>query len=462
MDKLQDTSAVILAAGKGTRMKSDRSKVMSRFLDRPMLWYPLHALTAARPGQILIVVGHGRESVRESFPEYQDRFVVQDKQLGTGHALQQAWPRIQADDSTWVLVTNGDTPLAEPEHFISLAREVRSRDADMGLLGILPDDPSGYGRIIRDSQGEVSRIVEEADLDQNIGKDSCREINSGIYFFRKKSLEQILFELDSSNQQKEFYITQLISLARKKKMKVACVSAGRCPELLGVNNPGELADQEEYLRGRIVRKHVLAGAVIRNQSQVRIGPLVEIDPGADLTGPCEIYGASFVSGTTRIDSHCYIEDSVLMGCRLYSFSHLCGARLEKDAQAGPFARLRPGTVLGPESKAGNFVEIKKSEIGKKSKISHLSYLGDTRVGERVNIGAGTITCNYDGRKKHETTIEDRVFIGSNTALVAPVRISRDSLVAAGSIITLDVPEESLAVARSRQKNLQGKNPLKKS
>jgi len=272
----------------------------------------------------------------------------------------------------------------------------------------------------------------------------------------------LTFDLDAHNQQKELYLTQLISLANDRDMTVLAVSAGNCPELLGINNSSELVAQEEYLRSGIVDKMISQGVIIRNKDQVRIGPEVEIQAGADITGPCEIYGASFVGKGARINSHCYIEDSSILDSEILSFSHIYKSDIKEQTSIGPFARLRPGTVMEKGSKAGNFVEIKNSSIGRYSKVNHLSYIGDTDMAQEVNVGAGTITCNYDGRNKHRTVIDQQAFIGSNTSLVAPVRIGERSMVGAGSTITFDVPEESLAIARSRQKNLMQKNPLKKN
>jgi bifunctional UDP-N-acetylglucosamine pyrophosphorylase / glucosamine-1-phosphate N-acetyltransferase len=454
-------TAVILAAGKGTRMKSELPKVLHELLKKPMLWYLLETFRKAGFDKRLVVTGHGHELLENRFPDDKDDFIIQDRQLGTGHALQTAWPAITASQAKWVVVANGDTPLVGEENLKNLTSGVILSNADAGLISLKLDDPSDYGRVLRDDSGQVTAVIEARDYREAVYGPCSGEINSGIYLFRTSSLAEILFNLDADNEQKELYITQLIELACKRGMLVTAVSAGDSPKLLGINSPAELVAQEEYLRAALVERLIDRGVIIRNKDQVRIGPEVVVEPGADITGPCEIYGDSLISGGARINSHCYIESSRIGRCEIFSFSHIHGSDIKDMASIGPFARLRPGTVLMEGARTGNFVEIKNSTIGKKSKVNHLSYIGDTEMGPDVNIGAGTITCNYDGREKHKTIIGGRVFIGSNTSLVAPVRLGDQSLVGAGSTITSDVPEGALSIARSRQKNLEDKNPLKK-
>lgn len=454
-------TAVILAAGKGTRMKSELPKVLHELLKKPMLWYLLETFRKMGFDKRLVVTGHGHELLENRFPDDKDDFIIQNRQLGTGHALQTAWPSIEASKAEWVVVANGDTPLVEAEELEILITAVTRSDADAGLISLKLDDPAEYGRVIRDYSGRITAVVEAKDYHEDEFGPCSGEINSGIYLFKRSSLAEILFDLDADNEQKELYITQLIELARKRGMTVIAASAGDSPKLLGINSPAELVAQEEYLRGALVERLISRGVIIRNKNQVRIGPEVIVEPGADITGPCEIYGDSFISSGARINSHSYIESSRIGKCEIFSFSHIQGSDIRDMTSIGPFARLRPGTVMMEGSRAGNFVETKNSVIGKKSKINHLSYIGDTEMGSDVNIGAGTITCNYDGKEKHKTIIGEKVFIGSNTSLVAPVRLGDQSLVGAGSTITSDVPEGALSVARSRQKNLEGKNPLKK-
>lgn len=459
---VNDISAVVLAAGKGTRMKSDLPKVLHELLKKPMLCYLLDTLHRMDFCQTFVVGGHGHELLKQRLSHPQDRFILQADQLGTGHALQQAWPAVSEQGARWLLVVNGDTPLVTEENLQQLISQALGADADLGFLSLVLDNPDGYGKVLRSSRGTVKAVVEAKDYKLDVHGPCAGEVNSGIYLFRISSLATLLYDLDDQNEQNEFYITQLISLAGERDMNVQAVSAGKCPELLGINTPAQLLAQEEYLRKSLVDELIKSGVIVRNQDQVRIGPDALVEPGVDITGPCEIYGTSFIGQGTRIHSHCYIEDTSIRESEIFSFSHLQKSVIKELTTIGPFARLRPGTVIEKGAKAGNFVEIKNSSIGMNSKVSHLSYIGDARMESEVNVGAGTITCNYDGLNKHRTVIGHQVFIGSNTSLVSPVRLGDGSMIGAGSTITQDVPEGTLAIARSRQKNLANKNPLKKS
>ncbi|MFP4083374.1 MAG: bifunctional UDP-N-acetylglucosamine diphosphorylase/glucosamine-1-phosphate N-acetyltransferase GlmU [Desulfonatronovibrio sp.] len=453
--------AVVLAAGKGTRMKSDLPKVLHELMKKPMLCYIMDTLHSMDFSKVLAVTGHGHELLKKRIPQYKDQFILQKDQLGTGHALQQAWPAISEQGAHWVLVVNGDTPLVTQANLQQLISRVAGEGADLGFLSLVLDDPAGYGRVLRDSAGKVKAVVEAKDYKQDVHGFCTGEVNSGIYLFKMSFLAGLLFELDDHNEQNELYITQLISLACERDLNIQAVSAGTCPELLGINTPAQLAAQEEYLRKIVVDELMKSGVIVRNQDQVRVGPDAIVEPGADITGPCEVYGSSFIGKGTRIHSHCYVEDTLIRESEIFSFSHLQKSVINELTTIGPFARLRPGTVIEKGARAGNFVEIKNSSIGMNSKVSHLSYIGDTRMESEVNVGAGTITCNYDGLNKHRTTIGQEVFIGSNTSLVSPVKLGDGCMVGAGSTITQDVPEGALAVSRSKQMNLANKNPLKK-
>ncbi|RQD57607.1 MAG: UDP-N-acetylglucosamine diphosphorylase/glucosamine-1-phosphate N-acetyltransferase [Desulfonatronovibrio sp. MSAO_Bac4] len=463
MDQIlnEKAAALILAAGKGTRMMSTKPKVMHKILGKPMLWYPINTFKNMGFDRTFIVAGHGRDILEAEFSDYKNDFIVQDEQLGTGHALQISWPAIQESGVQWLVVANGDTPLVTEEHIQMLIDSVKASNADGGLLTLKLDDPQNYGRIVRDGSGRVMSVIEAKDYCTDLHGSFSGEINSGVYAFKVDALEDILFRLDQNNKQNEIYITQLISLAYDAGLIFSAICAGDCSELLGINSPRELCEQEEFLRKKNINFHFEQGVTLRNSDQIRIGPEVVIEPGADICGPCEVYGQSLIGEGTTIDSHCYIENSEIKCSNILSFSHIHNSRIGKGCSIGPFARLRPGSVLEGGGKVGNFVEIKNSRIGINSKVNHLSYIGDADLKESVNIGAGTITCNYDGQKKHKTIIEKNVFIGSNTALVAPVTVKSWSMVGAGSTITVDVPEDSLAIARQKQKNLLGKNPLKK-
>jgi bifunctional UDP-N-acetylglucosamine pyrophosphorylase/glucosamine-1-phosphate N-acetyltransferase len=447
---LPSLRAVVLAAGKGTRLHSNSPKVLRSLLGEPMLYYVYQALEPAFGAAIHTIVGFGREEVARTFPDMADRFIVQEQQLGTGHALRTAWEAMAHDPPRWLVVANGDTPLLQPRH---LDRLLQRRDAGPALafLTITPEEPAGLGRVVR-SEGGGLAIVEAKDLEPSLHGDP-KEVNAGIYLFDMERVAPLLGELSNQNKSGEYYVTDLVALAGERGMSVEAVNCGEDPGLLGVNTAPELCEAEERLRSGIVRHWLETGVVIRQAGSARIGPRARIDPGVELCGPVEVYGRSCLGEGVRVDSHVVLQDAELAGCRVKSFSHVEGAFVEPGAAVGPYARLRPGAVLRRGARVGNFVEMKKAELGEGSKASHLSYLGDATVGPAVNIGAGTITCNYDGVRKHHTHIESGAFIGSNTALVAPVRVGSDSLVAAGSTITEDVPAGNWAFGRARQKNI---------
>jgi bifunctional UDP-N-acetylglucosamine pyrophosphorylase / glucosamine-1-phosphate N-acetyltransferase len=440
-------AGIILAAGKGTRMHSLRPKVMQELLGVPMIWY-VHNAVSKVVGETLVVTGYGAQEVEGVVFEDTPLYVRQTAQLGTGHALQSVWPHLGS--AQWCLVVNGDTPMITADDLNRLI--VLAQDADLAFLTMELDNPSGYGRVVRNRDGSVERIVEDKDFDPQTHGSPTGEVNAGHYLLNVDRVGPLLCRLDNRNRQKEYYITQLIDLAIGHGLRVEGIKGDGSTHLLGVNNPRELIHTEEMLRQQIVSSWIEKGALIRNPGAVRIGPHVILEPGAEVTGPCEIYGMSRILSGAKIDSHCWIMATILhRGAHIRSFSHLEKAEVGTGCIVGPFARLRPGAILKDDSRVGNFVEVKSSILGKGSKAGHLTYLGDSEIGEGVNIGAGTITCNYDGARKHKTVIGDDSFIGSNTALVAPVSIGKRSVVGAGSTITNDVGEDILVVARSKQK-----------
>ncbi|MDQ7031853.1 MAG: bifunctional UDP-N-acetylglucosamine diphosphorylase/glucosamine-1-phosphate N-acetyltransferase GlmU [Desulfonauticus sp.] len=440
-----DSLALILAAGKGTRLQLDGPKVMQLLLDRPLLWYVFRSLRPVFGDNIFCVVGYGREEVETYFTDFYN-FVYQQEQRGTGHAVQCAWEQIESSGAEFVVVCNGDTPLVPSSYFQDLLQEVQKNNLDVAFLSIELPDPGNYGRVIRDKSGNVCRIVEAKDLNEGV---ESKEVNAGVYCFRTVFFKKYLFELKDSNRQQEYYITDLIELAINNGLKVRAINKGYAEELLGINTVKELVRQEELVRKQIVDRFLTQGVLIRFPQSVAIGPEVEIEPGVKIQGPTKIYGQSSLYRGAEIGSYTYISDAQIWG-RVHEFSHIVGSVIKTGAQVGPYARLRPGTVIEHKARVGNFVEVKKTVLGKNSKANHLTYLGDSEIGEGVNIGAGTITCNYDGKKKYKTTIEDMAFIGSNTALVAPVSIGKRALIGAGSTITKDVPEGHLAIARAKQ------------
>jgi bifunctional UDP-N-acetylglucosamine pyrophosphorylase/glucosamine-1-phosphate N-acetyltransferase len=446
-----NTAALVLAAGKGTRMHSDRPKVLQTILGEYMLACVLAALRPHFAENIWIVAGHQARMLEAAFPE--ERFVLQAEQLGTGHALMRALPVLAGVGCRHVLVVNGDVPLLDAETTRVFLDKAEGADLAFATLDL--DEPGSYGRVLR-AGGKVRAVVEAKDCDPST-LEQHREVNAGLYRISLPLAETLLPRITRANNSGEYYITDLVALAVAGGHNVRAVQCGRDENLLGVNSPQELARMEETMRRHVVVRHLQRGVLLHAPDMIRISPFARVEPGAELTGPCEVLGRSEIRRGARVASYCVVRDSVIEeGAELRHFSHLEGARVGAGALVGPFARLRPGAVLEQASHVGNFVEIKNARLGEGAKANHLTYLGDADIGAGANIGAGTITCNYDGRRKHKTSIGEKAFIGSNTALVAPVAVGANSLVGAGSVITRDVPEGEMSIARSRQKNLPRK------
>ena len=454
---LSTVGALVLAGGKGTRMHSDTPKVLKCLLEEPMLRYVHEAVSALCGERVWTIVGHEAELVKKTFPACAGRAVLQERQLGTGHALQTAWPHLAGAGLSHVLVVNGDTPQLSAEALSGfLAECLKHGGPDIGLMTAEPQGPNTFGRVLR-TKGQVRAIVEAKDFTPDIHGPLPREINLGIYCLRLGAVAPLLSRLGNNNKSNEYYITDLIGFGVESGLVVQGFSAGNDSRLLGVNTPQELIFAEEEARSRIVNEFLAAGVIIRQPDSVRIGPHVRIAPGVELTGPCELYGATVIGAGVRVDSHCKMVNTVVgKGTVVQSFSLFVDAVVGENCTAGPFSRLRPGALLEADAHIGNFVEVKKSRIGQGAKVNHLTYIGDAEIGPGANIGAGTITCNYDGKNKHLTRIGAGVFIGSNSALVAPVTIGDGALIGAGSVITKDVPDGDLAVARGRQTNLPRK------
>lgn len=445
----QRIGALALAAGKGTRMKSDAPKVLKTLLGKPMLWYVEQVLAALCGDAAYTVIGHRAAAVAAAFPELAGRFVEQTEQLGTGHALATAWPTLTAAGLTHVLVVNGDAPLVTAASLRAFCEEALAAQADVAFVSIELPHVGSYGRVVRRA-GTVA-IVEAKDFDPKLHSPFTGEINAGVYLLRLAAVAPLLDRLSNNNNSGEYYITDLVSLSQDAGGRVLAVNRGHDEAYLGINSPRELIAAEEILRRRIVDAHLDNAVVVRAPESVRIGPAVTVAPGVELCGPLELYGATAIAAGASLASHCVVTDSVIgENAVVHSFSHLEKARVDAACQVGPYARLRPGAIMEEGSRVGNFVEMKKAVLGPGAKAGHLSYLGDAAIGAGTNIGAGTITCNYDGVRKHQTVIGQRVFIGSNSALVAPVTIGADALVGAGSVITSDVPDGMLALGRGRQ------------
>ncbi|MDK2820646.1 MAG: bifunctional UDP-N-acetylglucosamine pyrophosphorylase / glucosamine-phosphate N-acetyltransferase [Clostridia bacterium] len=448
---MPEVAAVILAAGKGKRMHSDIPKVLHQVAGKPMVKHVLEAAEAAGINKNIIVVGHEAQLVVDTLGR-QNIYVLQEQQLGTGHALAQA--REKASSVATVLVLCGDTPLIKSQTLEKLLQHHQKKEAAVTILTSRVDNPTGYGRIIRDVEGKIKGIVEERDASEE--QKLINEINTGIYCFDTSYLWTFLEQLKPDNDQGEYYLTDVVAMCCQHNLITESVVTNEPEEVLGVNNRAQLAIAGQILRERINNKLMLSGVTIIDPETTYIDSTVII--GSDTV----IYPNTFIEGNTTISSHCQLgpgttirDSKVDTGCKIIN-SVVLESEIGSDCEIGPFAYLRPGTVLQKEVKVGDFVEIKASIVGTGSKIPHLSYIGDADIGKKVNIGAGTITCNYDGNKKWPTQIGDGAFIGSNANLVAPVKVGGGALVGAGSTITKDVPSNSLAIAREKQKNLSRK------
>jgi bifunctional UDP-N-acetylglucosamine pyrophosphorylase / glucosamine-1-phosphate N-acetyltransferase len=452
---MSDLEVIILAAGLGTRMKSATIKILHRAAGRPIIEYVLDlaSLVCERPP--IVVVGHQRESVQKAIGD-RARFAVQEQALGTGHAVMQA---VQALEEGGIaghrfLILSGDVPLTRPETLRKLLEQHEREGNALTLLTMKPSDPGMYGRIVRDASGAVQHIVEAKDASDDEKK--IGEVNAGIYVFDGEQLFDNLRNLSTNNAQGEYYLTDLLGTLREQGHRVGAVVADDPIEALGVNSRSELAVVEAEIQRRVVTKLMREGVTFRNPNTVVVDSTVMI--GADTV----VYPFVTLEGRTKIGEGCVIEPGVhLIDVTVGDDVHVKtgtvaeDAVIEDEATVGPYAHLRPGTHLGRKVKVGNFVETKKARLGEGSKASHLSYLGDAEIGADVNIGAGTITCNYDGVNKHKTVLEDGVFIGSDTQLVAPVRVGKGAYVGAGSTITKDVPPDALALSRTPQKTIEG-------
>jgi len=447
---------VILAAGKGTRMHSDSPKVLHQVLGKPLLAYVYDALTHVPASHVWTVIGFQAQKVQDCFAGQQGQFVLQDEQLGTGHAVMLAWPHVAASGISHVCVLNGDTPHVPTVAISDLVDLCAAQNAGMGMLTLRLENPFGYGRVIRNAESCVERVVEEKDFIAADHGGEVHEVNSGVYVFDVVRCGPLLEMMDRNNAQQEYYLTQMIALCAAEGLPVVGLPFASSDLLRGINSPRELVRFEDSLRRKIVDTLLDSGVILRSSESIYIGPDVVVAPGAEIMGPCEIYGCSRIERGASISSHCWIKDSVLGPCQVKSFSHIEGSHIRARASVGPYGRIRPGSDIGEDARVGNFVEVKKSVLHAGAKAGHLSYLGDSDIGPGVNIGAGTITCNYDGAKKHRTEIHENAFIGSNTALVAPVVVGAGALVAAGSVVTKNVPDGALCVARARQLNLDRK------
>ena len=451
---MNSLNIVILAAGKGTRMYSNKPKVLHALAGKPLVQHVLDRASELKPKQVCVVYGHGGDAVPKAMVSYGAKFVIQEPQLGTGHAVQQAMPYLTDDSRTLVLY--GDVPLTQHETL----QQMQQAGDGLVLLTVNLDSPTGYGRIVRNANGAVECIVEEKDA--NAEQRKITEVNTGILLAPTQKLREWLSKLGNNNAQGEYYLTDIVAMAVADGMAVQTTQPAQRWEVEGINNKSQLATLERVWQQTIADKLLVQGVTLADPARLDVrgtltcGRDVEIDVG------CIFEGEVSLGDNVRVGAYSIIRHArVAQGTQIAAYSHIDSSEVGANCHIGPYARLRPGSKLAEDAHVGNFVEIKNSEIGKGSKANHLSYIGDSTVGARVNIGAGTITCNYDGANKFRTIIEDDAFIGSDTQLVAPVTVGKGATIGAGSTITKDTPPGELTLSRSKQISISGwQRPVK--
>ena len=448
-------NVVILAAGQGTRMRSELPKVLHRLAGRPLLDYVLDSARALGAARIAVVYGYGGEAVREAIGDETLAWVKQEPQRGTGHALQQALPVLAGSAQTLVLY--GDIPLTRTE---TLHRLIGAAGDGVAMLSVELDDPTGYGRVVREG-GLVARIVEERDATP--AERAIREVNTGIVVLPTKHLARWLSSLRDDNAQREYYLTDVIALAVKEGVRVQALQPAAAWETLGVNSKAQLAELERVHRRLAAERLLEAGVSLADPARIDVRGRLECGRDVSIDVNCVFEGEVALGDRVSVGAHCVLRNvRIDADTRIEPFCHLEDSSIGQRCRVGPFARFRHGARLAEQVHIGNFVEVKASVIGAGSKANHLSYIGDTEIGRNVNVGAGTITCNYDGANKHRTIIEDDVFIGSDTQLVAPVRVGRGATLAAGTTLTEDAPPGQLTISRARQISIPGwQRPKKK-
>lgn len=442
-------NVVILAAGKGTRMQSDLPKVLHRIAGQSMLAHVINSARQLNPDNIVVVAGHGAEAVQQAFASEQSlQFVLQQPQLGTGHAVQQAVPKLLGGENPTdtTLILYGDVPLVQSQ---TMQRLIDARANGMAVLTEFLPDPTGYGRIVRNADGAIQRIVEHKDASAE--EHQINEVNTGIIAAPTAQLKEWLARLDNNNAQKEYYLTDIIGFAVQDQITVGAAHPDYGWETLGVNSRLQQAELERLWQGEQARRLMEAGVTLADPARIDVRGSLQCGRDVFIDVGCVFEGQVELADGVHIGPNCVIKNAKLgAGTTVHAFSHIDQSQADRDVSIGPFARLRPGTVLGEQVHIGNFVEIKNSQFAAQAKASHLSYIGDAQVGQRVNIGAGVITCNYDGANKFKTVIGDDSFIGSDSQLVAPVTVGKNVTVAAGTTVRHDTADNGLVLSPKKQ------------
>ncbi|RDH82728.1 MAG: UDP-N-acetylglucosamine diphosphorylase/glucosamine-1-phosphate N-acetyltransferase [endosymbiont of Galathealinum brachiosum] len=449
-------SVVILAAGKGTRMKSSTPKVLHKLANKPLVEHVYDTAKELGAEEVVVIYGHGGDQVMETCKHFDAKWVEQKEQLGTGHAVMQAFDSVNLNNN--VLVLYGDVPLTKKETLEDL---LDGSEGKVGLLSVNLDNPFGYGRILRNADNQVTGIVEQKDA--NDEQQKIQEVNTGILSCNGETLKRLLNNIDNKNSQGEYYLTDIFELAEKENIAIKTAQPNSSYEVEGVNNRLQLGTLERIYQRNIADELMTNGVALADPARIDIRGNADISNDVYIDINAVIEGNVKIGSGTNIGPNCVIINSIIgENVNIKANCVLENAIVENNCEVGPYARLRPEAHLSENAKVGNFVEIKKANIGVGSKVNHLSYIGDTEMGSNVNVGAGTITCNYDGANKHKTIIGDNVFVGSDTQLVAPVNIADGATIGAGATVTKDVSEGELVISRSPQKSIPGwERPTKK-
>lgn len=453
-------AAIILAAGKGTRLKSEIPKVLHRAAGWPLIYFSLHLIKKLHVNPTVLVVEKNSHPIKEALKNFASQpltFAIQDPPLGTGHAVLQGLKKLKSFKGN-ILILYGDMPLIKPETIESLLKSHEQTSATLSFVTAHLDPHNPYGRVVRNQNGNPLKVMEVKDATEDEKKN--REVNVGIYLVSSDFLAKGLSQIDQNNAQNEYYLTDLIKIAHQENRIMNTVTVDDFMETQGVNTQEELEKVEGYLIQKKLADWMNQGVRVIGRESIYLEQNVTCGTGTTIFGPCFLFGKTVIGKNCVLEPGVFIRNSHLGSeVRIKAYAYLDDATLGQKSQVGPFAHLRPQTILKEEAKVGNFVEVKKSTIGRGSKVNHLSYIGDAKIGSQVNVGAGTITCNYDGKKKHPTILDDGVFVGSDTQFVAPVRVGKNAVIGAGSTITKNVKPYSLALTRAEQKEI--KNWVKK-